>query len=71
VNFSTYNFMKKYTVNFTQAMFPGAKKIPPKLAWAGFLYLNRVSGSLPLAAQATGIIGSADASAVARSAAGG
>ncbi|WP_369007738.1 hypothetical protein [Pseudomonas fluorescens] len=40
VNFYTYIFMKKYTLNFTTATVQGAKKIPPKRTRAGF-FLNR------------------------------
>ncbi|MGH8425347.1 MAG: hypothetical protein ACRER3_23820 [Pseudomonas fluorescens] len=40
MNFYTYIFMKKYTLNFTTATVQGAKKIPPKRTWAGF-FLNR------------------------------
>jgi ribosomal protein S5 len=29
MNFYTYNFMKKYTLNFTTATVPGAKKTRP------------------------------------------
>ncbi|MHC8293471.1 hypothetical protein [Pseudomonas sp. LB3P58] len=36
VNFYTYIFMKKYTLNFTSATVQGAKKIPPKRTRAGF-----------------------------------
>jgi hypothetical protein len=71
VNFYTYIFMKKYTLNFTTATGQGTKKIPPRKTRAGlFLSGSVIEATLPTF-QATGIIGSAEASAVTRSAAGG
>jgi ribosomal protein S5 len=41
VKFYAYNFMKNYTVNFTTATVRGAKKIPSKATWAGFLSIRQ------------------------------
>ena len=42
MKFYIYNFMKKYTLNFTTTTAQGTKKIPPRKTLAGFVLIGSV-----------------------------